>query len=256
MTDEGASEEEEDTTSGSDGREETASDRDQTPEATGGDEHTVEDADSDTATTVKEEGSTTTASSEEETDDVVAIDLFAPEPATNPVEDVEDRDDPDPDAGQDVEEPEQPSNWEDTYPDKPRDSYLPSEMRAAVEDEGASPASTLPAEHVEDAARRIAACDQQARSLINEDENARLLYERAGSEPGHVYAVPVAIWRKIARNTLYPNEKRAARNAHARAAVRAAKKAKRTPAWTAAADVDPDALATVLDADGWAVLVL
>lgn len=257
MTDERASEEEEDTTSDSDDREETASDRDCMPDATGGDEpNTIEDADSDTATTVEEEGSTTTASSEEETDDVVAIDLFAPEPDTNPVEDIEDRKQPDPDAGREVEEPEQPSSYEDTYPNKPRASYLPSELRAAVEDEGASPASTLPAEHVADAARRLAAKDKQARTLIDDSEHARLLFERSGSEPGHVYAIPVTIWRQLVRNTLYPNEQGATYNAHARAAVRIAKKAEQTPAWTAVAGIDADSIATVLEADDWAVLVL
>jgi hypothetical protein len=251
-----SSEEAEDTTSGGNANEAAASDREHAPGDTGGDDTgTVKDADSDTTRDVAEAGSDdSTGSSEEE--DVVAIDLYATNPDTNPVEDVENRDDPEPDAGQEVEEPEQPANWEDTYPDKPRASYLPSEMRAGVEDEGASPASTLTAEHIADAARRIAACDQQARTLIDDNEHARLLFERAGSEPGYVYAIPVMIWRQLARSTLYPNEKRAARNAHARAAVKIAEKAEQTPAWAAAADVDADALATVLESDDWAVLVL
>jgi len=227
-----------------------------------------DDEDEDTATSVDEKGETaatnqdqsSSATSDNEdvpTEEAVKRSRDAPKEGAIEQARGATRDRPGFESGENVLDqytPEEPTDLKESHPDLRRRGYLGPELRKGISEAAKDPDSPLHDEDIiDDAARRLAAADKRLETIVEENEHARLL-ARARPDSRKLWAIPAREMKTVADPKMYARERRAVRVAHEHAARVALEKV-RDDKWIGVTPIDVQELDTLVDAQGWALLL-
>jgi len=227
-----------------------------------------ENEEEETTTSVEEEEQTATISEEQTSKPTTDADEVPTEEAVKrsrdaPKEDAVEqakkvsRDRPSFEGGKNVlnqHTPEQPADLTDSHPDLQRRGFLSPVLRRGISEAARDPDSPLhDVDIIEDAVKRLAADEERLETVVEKSEHARLL-ARARRNSRKLWAIPIQEMARVADSRMYTRERRAVRVAHEHAA-RAALEKVPSGEWIENAHVYVEGLDTLLDAQGWTVLL-